>query len=568
MRHLFLLIVTVFLLSISGKATHVVGGEIRYVYVADSVFDFYITYYRDCTGVPFANPSNATSMKCVSSGNQEKMQLQLVSITDISVHCSSSTSPCSPQNTMAGVGFEEHVYKARIDFTLPKYKAIFACGDIIVQTGQCCRTSDITTGPMGYYYQKLEMNIKKARRSSSPKIAFNPVQRLCCNQPAYLDFGANDVDGDSISYALVEPFTATNTTSPYSGGFNVNKPFSVYDPGGMGKVDPKANPPIGFYFDKKSGYAAFTPTNCSEASPIVVQMKEWRKNSSGVYELISTNYREVTYWFYACPINNAPTVLADSLYSVCDGEQLCFNIESDDKTHVPPPPNPKPADDTVRMNWNRGIPGATFTILNPNDRLAEARFCWTPSLSNKAKSVHKFTVSATDNHCPNSAKSFKQIAIEVLPRTSLDLGPDTMLAKPFSYTVSAGDGSGKYLWNNGDTTNELTVTDWGKYSVEVRTECDTLRDTIEISQSVSTRKPTLDELVIFPNPSSGNFMIRGITGMLNEMILYDLIGQEMDIEYQHQEGEYRLSLKNSAPGTYFLILDIEDHKYGMRLMVN
>ena len=30
------------------------------------------------------------------------------------------------------------------------------------------------------------------------------------------------------------------------------------------------------------------------------------------------------------------------------------------------------------ISWNKGIPGATFTVTNPTARLQTGRFCWTP----------------------------------------------------------------------------------------------------------------------------------------------------------------------------------------------
>jgi hypothetical protein len=57
---------------------------------------------------------------------------------------------------------------------------------------------------------------------------------------------------------------------------------------------------------------------------------------------------------------------------------LCFTVTSDDKQFIPPPPAKANPPDTVRLTWNRGIPGATFTVVDPKARLQSGKFCWTP----------------------------------------------------------------------------------------------------------------------------------------------------------------------------------------------
>ena len=41
-----------------------------------------------------------------------------------------------------------------------------------------------------------------------------------------------------------------------------------------------AKPPRGFYFDKETGDIIFTPTKCDEVGVIVIQVTEWRKDST------------------------------------------------------------------------------------------------------------------------------------------------------------------------------------------------------------------------------------------------------------------------------------------------
>ena len=65
-----------------------------------------------------------------------------------------------------------------------------------------------------------------------------------------------------------------------------------------------------------------------------------------------------------CPGNNPPIIKGKFTTTVCEGSQICYAITTEDKVKVPPPPLPKPDPDTVTIKWNRGIPGATFTVQN------------------------------------------------------------------------------------------------------------------------------------------------------------------------------------------------------------
>jgi hypothetical protein len=67
---------------------------------------------------------------------------------------------------------------------------------------------------------------------------------------------------------------------------------------------------------------------------------------------------------------------------------------------VPPPPTSPPAPDSVSVNWNNGIPGAVFTIIDQSARLQKGEFCWTPTQDKISNLPYTFTVTARDNACP------------------------------------------------------------------------------------------------------------------------------------------------------------------------
>jgi len=70
---LFLLVFTVN----TGKANHLLGTQITYKWVDTLVYDFYLTYYRDCKGVDFSNPFYYTHIRCESGSGVLGVTLKL-----------------------------------------------------------------------------------------------------------------------------------------------------------------------------------------------------------------------------------------------------------------------------------------------------------------------------------------------------------------------------------------------------------------------------------------------------------------------------------------------------------
>lgn len=69
--------------------------------------------------------------------------------------------------------------------------------------------------------------------------------------------------------------------------------------------------------------------------------------------------------------------------------------------------------------------------------------------------------------------------------STINLGPDRFLCTNGSLTLDAGYGQSSYLWNTGQTTQLITVSDTGNYWVTVNTGSCTASDTIHISHTPS-----------------------------------------------------------------------------------
>jgi len=456
----FLFLIPFIFFSQSAKATHMMGADITYRCVDTLKFEITLKWYRDCRGIGLNN-GGALTIRCTSGGSRTAT-LTLKSIREITPVCATEPSRCKPSNTYGtGEGVEEHTYTGILDFNTSPLSALAKCsGQIIIGGAINARNGAITTGPSGTLYTDCTIDLNKAPCNTSPALTSEPIAILCCDQPFYFNNGALDTANfDSLSYAWANPQRGYNNNTSYSGQFTYLNPFTVYDPRPNGGAPiPGGNPPIGLYLDPLTGDIVLTPTNCSEVTVAVIEITEWRKNAKGKYEVIGKTRRDMQFIVKSCPGNKPPIVNGPYTYDVCEGSQLCFNITTNDPQFVPPPPAPLPAPDTVTISWNKGIPGATFTVTNPTARLQTGRFCWTPGAGQASNLPYSFTVTARDDACPLNAVSVRAFRIKVKPRAQATIDIDTMDCGvyPIEAVLSDGfKGTASYNWTILDSNNNI-----------------------------------------------------------------------------------------------------------------
>ena len=448
-----------------ANATHVMGADITYKCLDTLKFEFTVKYYRYCGGVPFGNPSNITKLICTKTGASQGVSLTRQSIRDVTPVCATATKPCNPSNTSrTGDGIEEHYYTVTIDFNKAPYSNLTknGCCEVRLETGQCCRNSNITSGAANQnFYTYATIDLCKAPCNSSPSLTTEPIAYLCCNQPFYYNNGASDTSNyDSLSYNFADPLRGWNNKISYSGNYTYKNPFDSYYPGSLKPPynNPNANPPIGIYLDPETGDLIFTPVKCDEITVAVLEVTEWRKNASGKYEVIGVTRRDMQFITKQCPGNNPPIIKGKFTTTVCEGSQICYVITTEDKVKVPPPPLPKPDPDTVTIKWNRGIPGATFTVQNAKALNQSAKFCWTPPIGSASDLPYTYTVTARDDACPLNAVTVRAFQVKVNPIaeadrkiTKLDCGRYAIESDPFPNFKSPA----KYSWQLKDSSGVI-----------------------------------------------------------------------------------------------------------------
>lgn len=426
-----LLLLSFLLTFFTVQATHMMGADISYQCLGNGKYKIIAKVYRDCRGVPMGTVSFG-AFAGTNGGNGCGQYvlggLSRVSIKDISSRCSTASSPCSPSNTTTGnKGVEEHTFEATVDFNtspLNNFVNKSTCCEVTFYVNECCRNSGITTGQANQnFYATATINIcnlqkMKNKCNNSPQLSNPPIAFICCSQPWYYNNGAIDtVNYDSISYRLVPglqglPNNSVTYSSPYSYKIPMT-PFCIPPTSISCAPNPSSKPPRGFYFDTTNGDIIVTPIKCDESAVIAIEQTEWRKDTLGVLRWVGKTRRDMQIWVRDdCGYNKTPVIGGPYSHKVCEGDRICFKIKITDEQFLPNQTIP----DTVLAKWNKGIPGATFEVVDPKAREKDYEFCWTPAIGMASDVSYSFTVTATDQHCEPPAIAIRSFKIKVNPK--------------------------------------------------------------------------------------------------------------------------------------------------------
>ncbi|MCD6066882.1 MAG: hypothetical protein K0S33_1708 [Bacteroidetes bacterium] len=151
-------------------------------------------------------------------------------------------------------------------------------------------------------------------------------------------------------------------------------------------------------------------------------------------------------------------------------------------------------------------PDATYCegyVLPLNAGAGFETYHWNTGAIDSFTTVYGFgAYSVTARYC-----GFDYVDTIVITRDSsltVSLGPDQSLCPPITLNLDAGSGFDWYYWNNGQTGQQLTVTNSGQFTIEVGLNGCIARDTILIVCPVglAEAKACDDPFYLTPNPGS------------------------------------------------------------------
>ena len=212
-----ILLMIFFLTPFLTNASHIVGGEMSYRCLGDSLFEVTLTVYRDCfygaSNNEFDDPASigifdANDSLVLSLLGAEGGQLLIPATVDDTLNIQMS-DPClfAPEDVCV------HVMTYIDTIVLPPisggYKFVYQ---------RCCRNSTISnivnmfgTG-MSIVIDITEKALLEC--NSSPQFTTKPPVFLCVNEPFEFDQSVIETDGDSLVYSLCTPLDGASFDKP------------------------------------------------------------------------------------------------------------------------------------------------------------------------------------------------------------------------------------------------------------------------------------------------------------------------------------------------------------------
>ena len=242
-------------------------------------------------------------------------------------------------------------------------------------------------------------------------------------------------------------------------------------------------------------------------------------NTSGTFSVTGTDVNGCTNTDdVSIVVNTLPTVSATaSDSSICIGQTITFNGQG-----------------AATYAWNNNVTNGT--AISPN-------------ISGT------YTVTGTDaNGCVNS----DDVAFVVNNLPTVDLGADiTKCDYEAPITLNAGSHA-SYLWNNNVTTDTLSVTTSGTYSVTVSNPagCENSDEIVVNLQDCAGIEETQIFANIYPNPTSGLVNIDLSINLSNAKIqLLDLQGKILFSHTEFNGQNLMIDLNNFSNGMYLLQIE-------------
>lgn len=351
------------------------GGEFSYTQVDSNRYFVQLSLYRDVRGIQAVN-SAKINVNPIGSGNPNfTVFLPKVSVNVISPAC-------------APFSVELHTYADTVTISHTAFTLSYV---------ECCRNNAITnlmpSADMLLYAQRnqiaqLSNPVNNSPIMMTPATLFAPV-----GQPVLLDFGAQDPDGDSLSYSIGSPMNGQFQPIPMAPGY---APIA-----GTTQLNATTGELI-------------ATASIPQVSVIRVDISEFRNTPQGM-QLIGQTFRDIQVHFVQS--NNQLPVISgmDSTQvdavTVHPGDTVQFQVYASDADPM----------DTLVWQWQQDIPGAVITTSGGARPVLS--FFWLPDTSDIQFAAHVQHLSVTDNNCLQVGTGARLFSIYVVPDTSEGVWP-------------------------------------------------------------------------------------------------------------------------------------------------
>ena len=162
-------------------ASHVLGGDIKYIYLTPTKYKVVYKLYRECSGVPLDLKQVRFGVSSADGNVDATIVVTRTSIKDISLVCKKDTLPCDPNNTTTNSGTEEHIFESTVDFSQAPYSSIKSSScKVLFYFSLCCRAGAVTTMSPGNFYLDAMVDFCAVKNigNTSPIFKTLPLRNL------------------------------------------------------------------------------------------------------------------------------------------------------------------------------------------------------------------------------------------------------------------------------------------------------------------------------------------------------------------------------------------------------
>ena len=432
MKKRFLTFLIVFITSICGYATHIVGGEFQLIEQRAGLYDIYLNlYFDEINGNPQAEDQSLVASIYRKSDNllmstvyMENIQKDPVDYANpdckISEIETSKITYAAKDNDNGSTGFQ-----FTLDYNDPD-------GYYIVWD-RCCRNDSVvnieTPGDVGMlfylHFPPIFDSSDELTGWSSPVFTPIPATYACVGEPFNLDFGATDIDGDDLVFSIETPMIGFSSPDNPVPGTTLPEPSPNPYPTvtwvtGIDETNEiPGSPPLSI--NANTGVLNVTPSQ-EGLHVFSVKCEEYRSGTK-----IGEVRRDFQIYVYDNCQQNSPPLLSLSLgdtalYNGGDTIQIytshiqCIDLLITDDQDLRN--NEKMSVIVFPINFSTSSdlvsPGDDNLLAGPGDTLTGWEIC-PPNCEEIIEEPFIFDVIAFDDGCPQPKSDTTRVILELIP---------------------------------------------------------------------------------------------------------------------------------------------------------
>jgi gliding motility-associated-like protein len=246
----------------NATARHIAGGELYYEYIGangnNNTYRITLRLFRECTSDGPLLENEMVNVGIYDQSNNSLVQSVRLplqgGVTTLSLHTASF--PCLVGTV--NVCYQMAYYSATVDIPVNANGYLLSRSGANRTSGVINISNSVNTGAT-YSTQIPGTNLIQTQHNSSPQFLLKDTTLICASKNFALNFGAEDGDSDSLTYALCDGYNGVRTDNgalgnPYTTTLSYVFPYTGAEPlGSHVTIDSKTGiisgiaPPSGLY---------------------------------------------------------------------------------------------------------------------------------------------------------------------------------------------------------------------------------------------------------------------------------------------------------------------------------